>query len=136
MSEDPAPSARRDGIRGALAELADALVTLVHTRVELATIEFSEQRDRAAARVALLVVAAIGFTVAWLAVCALVVAEFWDTHRLAALGGVVLFHLAIGLIAIWRARVWGRGDGPPFAATLAEFERDREWIAKYVTGRK
>ena len=129
MSETGDPP-RRHGLRGSLLELADASVALLRTRAELFAIEFSEQRERAKIKVGLLVIATIGYTVAWLLLCLLVVAEFWDTHRMLALGGVILFHLAVGLIAGWRASVWGREARTPFAATIAEFERDREWLAE------
>jgi len=119
-------------MRGALARLAAAAVALLGTRVELATLEFAEERERARDRLILLAVALTGFGFALLAASAFVVVLFWDTHRLEALGGVCLFYLAGGGFATWRLAA-GRGSAPaPFAATLAELERDREWLSRHV----
>ena len=71
-----------------------------------------------------------------MAASALVVVIFWDDHRVAALVGVTAFYLLVGLVALWRIDVKRRTDPPPFAATLAEIERDREWLSTRVRGEK
>ncbi len=77
----------------------------------------------------IVLVAVLAFAFALFGASALVVVAFWDTNRIAALCGVTLAYLAIGLVALWRLSVLGRTDAPPFAATLAELERDRAWLA-------
>jgi len=69
-----------------------------------------------------------------LAASALVVVWFWDTHRIAALCGVVIAYLLVGLVALWRLSSDRKAGAQPFAATLAELERDRAWVAEKLGG--
>jgi uncharacterized membrane protein YqjE len=57
-----------------------------------------------------------------------VVVLFWDSHRLAAIGGVTLLYLGIGLAAFWRLREKARTAPPPFEATLRELAADSEML--------
>ena len=129
------PRAASGGLRDAFGRLAAATVALIRTRAELAALEFAEQRDNAKDRVVLLAIAGAALAIAWLAANALVVAYFWDTHRLMALIVIAAAHLAVGIGALWRLDVRRRTDSPPFAATLAELERDREWLAEQFRDR-
>jgi uncharacterized membrane protein YqjE len=126
----PAPG----GLRDALARVAAGVVSLVQTRAELAAIEFDEARERGKDRLVLLVVAVVCFANGMLAVSAFVVVWFWDSYRLQALGGVTLAWLLGGALAFWRLSVRQRTDPSPFSATLAELERDRQWIARQTRG--
>ncbi len=129
---DRAPSS---GLRDSLGRLAEASFALFRTRAELAALEFAEQREHAKQRALLLAVAGVGFTMAWIAGCALIVAYFWDTHRLMALIVIAAAHLAVGIGALWRLDVRRRSDPRPFSATLSELERDREWLAEQFRDR-
>jgi uncharacterized membrane protein YqjE len=126
---DGAPGGSGTGLRGALAQLGASLLALLRTRLELAALEFDEVRGRTVNRLVLTLVALsfCAFTV--LAASALVVVWFWDTHRIAALVGVTVFFLLVALAALWRLRAHQQASPPPFAATLAELERDRAWLA-------
>ena len=135
MSDGTPRGASSGGLRGALAQAGASIVDLLRTRFELASIEFAEERDRAKASLVLLVVAALFCAIALLALSALVVLCFWDTHRLAAMAAVTAVHLAIGLGALWRLKASQRSAPAPFAQTLAELERDREWLAAMVQDR-
>jgi len=119
---DPGEQRPAGGISGALSQLAASLVALLHTRFELLTIEFEEERERAKDLVVLTVIATVFFSFALIVLSVLVVFLFWDTHPVGALVGVTLVYLAIGaaaLIVLQRSR-----DTRPFAATLAELEKD------------
>jgi uncharacterized membrane protein YqjE len=122
------------GLRGALARLGAALTGLVRTRLELATIEFEEERSRATEALVLVLIAVLCFAFALVAASALVVVWFWDTYRIAALLGLVLVYLAIGLLVLWRLAARRRRAERPFAGTLAELERDRAWLAEQFGG--
>jgi uncharacterized membrane protein YqjE len=119
---------RRD-LRGAVGRLAAALLDAGRTRLELATVEFEEARARAAENLVLVLVAAAAFAFALLAVSMLIVVLFWDTYRIAALVGMALVYLLIGVFALWRLSEHKKADPPAFAATLAELERDRAFLA-------
>jgi uncharacterized membrane protein YqjE len=119
---DPGEQRPARGISGALSQLAASLVALLHTRFELLTVEFEEERERAKDLVVLTVIATVFFSFALIVFSVLVVFLFWDTHPVGALVGVTLVYLAIGaaaLIVLQRSR-----DTRPFAATLAELEKD------------
>src|ERR1700741_3512764 len=110
------------GVSGALSQLAGSLIALVHTRFELLTVEFEEERERAKDLVVLTVIATVFFSFALIVLSVLVVFLFWDTHPVGALVGVTLVYLAIGaaaLVVLQRSR-----ETRPFAATLAELEKD------------
>jgi uncharacterized membrane protein YqjE len=126
---DGTPPRSRRGLRGAAAQLAAAVLGLGRTRLELAAVEFEEARARASDRLVLSLVAGVFFAFALLAASLLVVVLFWDTYRIAALCGVTIGYLLLGLLALWRLAAQKKNDSPAFAATLAELERDRAWLA-------
>ena len=128
MADGTPPPVRR-GLKGAAANLATALLGLGRTRLELAAVEFEEARARTTQNLALVGIAALCFAFAILAASLLVVVLFWDTHRIAALCGVTIAYALLGLLAVWRLAVRRRTAPPAFAATLAELDRDREWLA-------
>ena len=129
MSDVTPGRAPAAGLRQALARAGAATVELFRTRIELATLEFAEERERAKRHLVLAVAAATFFAFAVLCASALVVAAFWDTHRVAAIAAVTALHLGIGLFALLRLRASQRAAPRPFRATLAELERDRQWLA-------
>lgn len=131
---DGTPGGSGQGLRGALARLGAALLGLVHTRLELAAVELAEERARITAHLVLVLVAVFCFMAALFAVSALVVVWFWDTQRIAALCGVAVAYVVIGLAALWRLSLRRKSDAPPFAATRAELERDRAWVADKLGG--
>jgi uncharacterized membrane protein YqjE len=128
-------SAPAGGLRQALARAGGSLLGLVRTRLELASVEYLEARERTLTRLVLTAVSVIAFAFALLMASALVVVLFWDTHRIAALVAVILGYVAIGAGAWWRLSVESRSAPKPFAATLAELERDGQWLSEAVHDR-
>jgi len=135
VTDGTAPGSRR-GLRAATAQLAETLLGLGRTRLELAAVEFEEARARAAERLVLSLVAGLCFALAVLAASLLVVALFWDTHRIAALCALTIVYALLGLVALWRIALQRKTEKPAFAATLAELERDRQWLASRFGGDK
>jgi len=123
------------GLRHALVRAGGSLLGLVRTRLELASVEYQEVRERTVTRLVLTAVVVIAFAFALLMASALVVVLFWDTHRIAALAAVTLGYVAIGAIAWWRLGVESRSSPAPFAATLAELERDGQWLSEAMRDR-
>jgi uncharacterized membrane protein YqjE len=124
------PGGSATGLRGALAQLGSSLFGLLRTRLELAALDFQEERQRTAEGLILTLVTVFFVAFAVLAAQTLVVAWFWETHRFAAICGVMVFDLLVGLVALLRLRALRRDHPTPFAATLAELERDRAWLAE------
>jgi len=112
------------GISGALSQFGASLVELFHTRLELVTVEFEEERERAKDMLVLTVIATVFFSFALIVLSVLVVFLFWDTHPVGALVSVTLVYAAIGVVAVVLLR--RNRLTRPFAATLAELERDVE----------
>ena len=108
--------------------LGGALLGFLHTRLMLAAVELDEVRERTVERLVIIVIAVLCFAFALLGASALVVVAFWDTNRVAALCVVILAYVVIGLFALWRLAARGRSERPPFAETIAQFDRDRVWL--------
>ncbi len=108
--------------------LGGALIGFLHTRLSLAALELDEMRERTVERLIIVLVAVLCFAFALFGASVLVVIVFWETNRIAALSMVILAYVAIGLIALWRLSARGSTERPPFAETIAQFERDRMWL--------
>ena len=109
-----------------LRRLAASLLGLARTRAQLAVVELREEGARRKHQLAMALAAAVFFALALLCGSLLVVVAFWDTHRIAALGVVTLAHAGMGTWALVALRRLSDDAPQPFAATLAELERDRE----------
>lgn len=126
MATSPGPEPV--GILGSLRALGGTVLELAGTRVELAVVELRQEGERRKEMLVLALAAAVFLGIALLFASFFVVAAFWDSHRLAAVGGVTLFHLAAGAGALLVLRRKARLAPPPFEATLAEIARDREMM--------
>jgi uncharacterized membrane protein YqjE len=135
---DPSEPADADrptpGVRDTLGRLAASVAAAVDTRVQLVALEFSEERERARDRLVLVVVASIAGAFALLAANTLLVALLWDRLGWITLAGLTVAWSAVALVAVQRMSALARRERRPFDATLAEFERDRAWIADRFGG--
>lgn len=122
--------AERPSLRGAVARLSGALVGLFRTRLTLASVEYAEERARVGRQLALLVAAIGCLLFALLFAAGAVVIFYWDSYRLEAVIGVaVAFAVAAGLL-LWRRAEVEKTSPTPFAATIAELDKDRAAIAR------
>ena len=121
---------RGDTLRGALAKFADAMVGLLRTRLELVAVEYTEERDRIARQLALLLVGLVCLLFALFFASFAVIAYYWDTHRIVAILGVTGFFVVIGAGLLWRRAEVSSTSPVPFAASVAELEKDRAAIAR------
>jgi uncharacterized membrane protein YqjE len=116
-------------LRGSVARLGASLLGLVRTRLELASIEFAEERNRIQQQLVLLVAASgllmfgVLFAAMW------VVVYFWDTNRLTAIAIVAFVFAAAGVVLLLVRSQAARSAPTPFSATIAEFDRDRVALA-------
>ncbi|MCM2329567.1 MAG: phage holin family protein [Lysobacter sp.] len=124
MSAGPAGQPAAGGLVQALRALGATLHEAVRVRGALLRVELSEEIER---RKRTLILAALAFAAlhtAFLLLNALVVAAFWDTHRLAALAALAGLDLACGFALLARLRAAAAASPAPFAASFAELERD------------
>lgn len=127
VSDEPAPSA---GLSDQLGRLAASVAAAVDTRVQIAALEFAEERDRAKDRLVLVLVAAVSAGFAILAANALAVVLLWPHIGWGSLVVMIVLWTIIAAVAGSRLSSMAGRDRRPFSATLAEFERDRAWIAE------
>lgn len=127
MTENPSATAT-GGLLGSLRGLADGLLGSVHERLELFSLELQEEKLRffqtfiwlsAAIFAAILAIAFVTLTVVYL---------FWESARLAVLGGFAAVYLLAFLLILSRYRRVVSRQSRPFQATLAEFQQDRACI--------
>jgi uncharacterized membrane protein YqjE len=126
------PDSREDrpmvGLGDALSSFLATAVAMLRTRLELATVEFEEQRERTKIMLMLVVIATMFSSFALIALSVVVVVLLWSSYPLAALFGVVLAYIAVAAIAFYALKQ--NAGSRPFAATLHELERDAEALRK------
>jgi uncharacterized membrane protein YqjE len=116
------------GLFESLKTLATSLIGIAHTRLELLSTDIAEAREHLITRVLLLLVALFCLCMGVLLLALLIVAAFWETHRLLALGCVAGFFLAAAAGLAWFARHKARTVPRLFEASLTELSRDRQHL--------
>lgn len=116
-------------ITDSIARLASTLITSIHTRLELISVELEEELARFSTYLLLSLVALACAGIAVLLLILLVVAIFWDTHRFLVLGLLIgLFaSTAIGLACWLRSAI--RQKPRLLAHSLAELRRDSDSLS-------
>ena len=119
------------GLLASLRTLGASLAGIFHTRIELLAREFELERLRITRLFLYGIGASFFFLLGAMTLTLLIIVLFWDSHRLIAIGSLVLlyFAAAIGLARIaWRQITRG---ARPFAASVAELRKDRERLASH-----
>lgn len=130
MGDSDAPGLTSGGLLDSLRTLLATLVAMARTRVELFGTEIEEELRRV---VALVVGGMIVLALSSLALmfCALVViAAFWDTHRIAAVICVAAVFSALALVSFGVVRARTRQHSRLLASTLGELERDLRQLGR------
>jgi uncharacterized membrane protein YqjE len=124
---DNAPVAGK-GLFESLSSFAATLVALAHTRLDLLSTDLEEERVHVFSLLVLVLTTLFCIGVGVVLATILLVAAFWDTHRLLVLGLLAGFFLAVGLaagaVALHKARTKPR----LFAASLSELYKDRQQL--------
>lgn len=124
-----AGAARTGGLLGSIRNLAETLVAIAHTRLELFANEIQEERLRLA-RLGLYAAAALFFLALGVIFLTLwVVILFWDSNRALVIGGFAALYLLIGIVFAIAARKRAAAGSRLFAASLDELEKDRERLS-------
>lgn len=126
MSE-PTPSPK---FLDALRNLAGSLAAMLHTRLELASVELAEERHRLMKTALLACIGLVFFAMALFMLTAFIAVLFWDTYRLAAIGGLLVLYLLLSAGCLLFARRVLKLAPPLFEATLAEIDKDREALRR------
>lgn len=108
-----------------IGSLAGTLVSILRTRIELFSLEATEQKSRLIKLILMVLGAALFLALAIVAISLLVVLYFWPTdYRYLAWWLLIVFYVALGvglLLAVRRSLV---SEPVPFAATIDELRRD------------
>ena len=120
----PAPA----GFLSSFRKLGDSLLATVQDRFELFSIELQEEKFRliltfiwisAAVFTAMMAIAFASLTLVYL---------FWESARLAVLGGLTLFYACTLVLIILAFRRYIARQPSPFSATRQEIGKDRSCI--------
>lgn len=121
-------SSSATGLFGALRKFGDNLLAILHARVELISLEVHEEKFRLVQIFVWISAAVFAAAMALSFISLTIVYLFWESARLAALGGLATFYSLAFVVVVVLFRRYLARQPQPFAATLEEFGRDRECI--------
>jgi uncharacterized membrane protein YqjE len=116
------------GLFDSLKTFAGSVVGIVHTRLELLSTDIAEERAHLTTLLVLGLVALFCLGVGVVLLAILIAVAFWDSHRLAALGGLTGFFLLVGAGLVWLAMHKARTRPRLFESSLAELSKDRQQL--------
>jgi len=108
--------------------MLDLLAAMAATRLELAASDVEAHLGATAASLAFAIAAFVLALVALVFAGVVVIALFWDTHRVVASLATLLAYIVLALAFVARARSRWHTRPAAFAATLRELELDREAV--------
>jgi uncharacterized membrane protein YqjE len=108
--------------------IAATLVAMAGTRLELAAVEFQEDARRLLGHLAWTLLAVFLAAGALLLAAFFVIALFWDTYRLQAVGGMAVLFGAAAAIIVLKVRAGMNAEAPLLSATLAELRNDIDYL--------
>jgi uncharacterized membrane protein YqjE len=117
---------RQGGFFDSLRAVMASFVGLLQTRLDLASTEIEEERERLKELMLLAAISIFCVSLGVILLTGLVVIVFWETHRFSVLGGLALTYLAAGATAGLVLRKKAAARPRLFAATCAELAKDRE----------
>ncbi|OGU24642.1 MAG: hypothetical protein A2580_13570 [Hydrogenophilales bacterium RIFOXYD1_FULL_62_11] len=120
--------AETGGLFESLKNLSVSLVGIVQTRLELLSVDIAEERVHQTTLIVLALLALFCFGVGVVLLSILIVVAFWESYRLAALGGLAGIFLATGAGVVWFALHKIRTKPKLFQASLAELAKDRQHL--------
>jgi uncharacterized membrane protein YqjE len=112
------------GLLEAVARVGSSLFGMLQNRLELASLEIGEARERLVFTIVVSFAAVLLLGGAVVALTAWIAAVLWSTLGPAVLGGIALVYGAAGAGLLWWLRGKLRNDPPLLADTLAELRTD------------
>jgi uncharacterized membrane protein YqjE len=106
-------------------------LNLLRTRLELASLELAQERERLYVRLGLMFAAVLLMVFGVLGLGVLMAMYFWETQRMAAVLAPTVLCICAGALMFHKSKTMGQTGALPFAATLAEFDKDR---AAFIPG--
>ncbi len=121
---------RNSGLLDSVRRVGATLVEIVHTRLELLVTELEEERMHIARALWLAAIGGFFLAVSTLLVVVFVVALFWDSYRLLAVGVLACSFGAAGFLLLIALRNLIAERKRLFAQSLAELRSDREHLSR------
>jgi uncharacterized membrane protein YqjE len=112
----------------AAGRIGATLVAMAGTRLELAAVEFQEDARRLLGHLAWTLLAVFLAAGALLLAALFVIAIFWDTYRLQAVGGMAVLFGALAGVILTKVRASMNAEAPLLSATLAELRDDVDYL--------
>lgn len=128
-ADSTAGAARAGGLLSSVKKLVVTLVAMVQTRLELLANELHAERQRIAQMLVLGIAAVFFLAFGFFLLTFLVIAMFWDTNRLFAIGGFAVLYLVIGAALAAAARGRAAAGTRLFEASLGELKKDRDRLS-------
>lgn len=119
----------RENVISTVRQIARSFSALAHTRLELFSLEFAEEKSRLISAFALAMVAVLLGIGTLFAFTVLIAAIFWDDYRWQALTVLTLVYALLAILCTVLIRRTLANAPRAFDATLGEFEKDREAFA-------
>jgi uncharacterized membrane protein YqjE len=133
MDDSGATGRTAGGLFDSLRALLATLVAMAQTRVELFGTELEEEVRRVVALVLggvlVLALASVALVFGGL----VVIAAYWDTHRVAATAGVAIGFIVLAAVSYLTVRQRTRRRSRLLSSTLDELERDLELLDKQIS---
>jgi uncharacterized membrane protein YqjE len=117
------------GLLNSLTVLANSLVSIAHTRLELLSTDLEEDREHLLSLVIMSLAALFSLMIGVVLVAILLVVIFWDSHRLLALGSLAGFFLLVGLATCCFAVRKVKTKPRLFLASLLELFKDSQQLS-------
>jgi uncharacterized membrane protein YqjE len=108
--------------------LAATLLAMIHTRLELASVEMEEQSQRYLGYLLMSLLALFLFGIAIVLVALFVIILFWDTHRIAAVLGMAAVFAGAAVVIGLKVKGGFASQPPLLSATLGELRKDIEFL--------
>lgn len=124
------PANPPSGFLGSIRALGDGVLASIRDRLELLSLEIQEEKLRLIQTYLWISAAMFTGALALVFGSLTLVYVFWESARLAVLGGLTLFYAGALVIILTAFRRFLRRQPKPFAATLEELQEDRACIRK------
>lgn len=124
----PGPGEAGAGIVQSVRNLAATLLAVFHTRLELLVTEIEEERVRLLQLLLWAAAALFCLGIAVMLLVLLLIALFWDTHRIAVIAALAAAFGAGGIAIALGARGLVQRRSRLFSATLDELARDKDQL--------
>lgn len=118
-------------LRQSVGEMAGTVMSIICTRLELFSLEASEQKARLVKALSMAFAALLFLTLALLVFSIAVALYFWPTdQRYLALGLLALLYGLVGIGFFWMLRRELLFEPMPFSVTLSELKRDMAMVER------